>query len=395
MSNKHVVTQAGREVIEILPNSIEFGWLRSPLKEPFVTALRRVDEVIDLVICFRRGHFVGYGSMTDIRAITGESIGDAVELLESRLIPQTMKWLTERRLKGCPTFFRDLNQFLFSEAPRSSGARAMIEIALSHLNQRFPSVHPKNPSSFRCDLTISLDTPENMAESAKKASSLGFNTFKIKLGCGDIKKDVLRMSTLASALPPDSAFRIDANQAWTVEDALFFYEKVSSRITPEMLEQPLSKSLTKEYSKVQSAILWPIYVDESVHTKVELAELYAQNACRGVVIKLLKTGGYTEAFHIYEYALEKNMGVMISSMMETKLGVHASLVFANMVGHHAAVDLDASFLAKNEPFPGGFTQNGPDLQLTSTLLPEIDLEKSGVPLFETKSKVIWTENSKL
>ena len=81
------------------------------------------------------------------------------------------------------------------------------------------------------------------------------------------------------------------------------------------------------------------------------------------MIKLLKTGGFKEAFQMAEICEKNNVSVLVSSMLETKLGVYASLLFAASLKTPPLLDLDAAYLAKGDVFKGGFTQDAETIYL--------------------------------
>ena len=68
---------------------IRFGMLRVPLKTPFKTALRSVEQVEDVVVMVHTdsGH-VGYGSAPATAVITGDTHGSIVEAVRQYIAPR-------------------------------------------------------------------------------------------------------------------------------------------------------------------------------------------------------------------------------------------------------------------------------------------------------------------
>ena len=70
---------------------IRFGMLRVPLKTPFKTALRSVEQVEDVVVMVHTdsGH-VGYGSAPATAVITGDTHGSIVEAVRQYIAPRVL-----------------------------------------------------------------------------------------------------------------------------------------------------------------------------------------------------------------------------------------------------------------------------------------------------------------
>ena len=68
--------------------SIRFGMLRVPLKTPFKTSLRTVEEIADVVVIVETdtGHR-GYGSAPATAVITGETHGSIIEAISKVIAP--------------------------------------------------------------------------------------------------------------------------------------------------------------------------------------------------------------------------------------------------------------------------------------------------------------------
>jgi L-alanine-DL-glutamate epimerase-like enolase superfamily enzyme len=107
-------------------SDIGFGMLRVPLKTPFKTALRTVEQVEDIVVMVRTddGH-VGYGSAPATAVITGDthgSIMDAVRhYISPRLIGQDIANLNR------------ITHLIQGAMEKNSSAKAAVEIAVYDL----------------------------------------------------------------------------------------------------------------------------------------------------------------------------------------------------------------------------------------------------------------------
>lgn len=199
-----------------------------------------------------------------------------------------------------------------------------------------PEPEPK-PTAF----TIGIDTPETMARQAREVAN--YPVIKIKLGSND---DEARVAAIRQARP-DATLYIDANAAWTAEEAITQIQ----RILPyglALIEQPTAKTDIEGMGRVQAAVDVPVVADESLQSLADVERLAAVGV-RGINLKLMKVGGISPGLAIIRRARELGLQVMLGCMVETSLGITA---MAHLAGLADWLDLDAPFLIRNDPFVG-------------------------------------------
>jgi L-alanine-DL-glutamate epimerase-like enolase superfamily enzyme len=197
---------------------------------------------------------------------------------------------------------------------------------------------PNLPTSF----TISIDTPDAMAEMAKTIAD--YPIIKVKLGSDSDDESRLRAVREAR---PDAKLRVDANAGWMPGEAAANVAWLE-RYNIEMIEQPLPVGDVRAMGELQRRTSIPIVADESVQTVNDVEQLGAAGV-RGINVKLMKVGGLTPAMRIIHRARELGMGVMLGCMIETSIGTTA---MAHLAGLADWLDLDAPMLVSNDPFDG-------------------------------------------
>jgi L-alanine-DL-glutamate epimerase-like enolase superfamily enzyme len=75
------------------------------------------------------------------------------------------------------------------------------------------------------------------AEAAARAAEAGFACVKVKVGAGD---DVGRVAAVRRAMGDEVAVRLDANGAWTVDEAVDAIEALAADGPLELVEEPVS-----------------------------------------------------------------------------------------------------------------------------------------------------------
>lgn len=212
------------------------------------------------------------------------------------------------------------------------------------------------------DLTIGIDEPERMAETAKDFVARGVRTIKVKLG-KDGDSDIDRIRLIRDAVGPTIALRADANQGWDPETAL----RVLSAIAPfqvEFCEQPMHHRHDARLPALRKASPIPIMADESVCDHYDAERIIGSGGCDYINIKLAKSGGILEAIRIADTARVHNTPCMLGGMLESRLAltakVHLALSHDNIVFH----DLDTCLLGQLEdPVVGGAEYRGFELHV--------------------------------
>ncbi|MFG1417542.1 N-acetyl-D-Glu racemase DgcA [Xanthobacter sp. V0B-10] len=210
------------------------------------------------------------------------------------------------------------------EAKRS-GVRAAIAAGL-------PALRPLETA-----FTLSLDSPEAMAQAAARA---GRPLLKLKLGAPG---DPERLAAVRAAAP-GARLIVDANEGWD-EAALPGLLAACAAVGVELVEQPLPAADDGALARLPHPV--PICADESTHARAGLAEL--RGRYDAVNIKLDKTGGLTEALAMAEEAERLGFELMVGCMLASSLAMAPALLVAQRA---RVVDLDGPLLLARDRVPG-------------------------------------------
>lgn len=198
-----------------------------------------------------------------------------------------------------------------------------------------------DPKQLTTSYSISLSTPQEMAEKAKGAKN--YPILKVKLG-GEADESCI---AAIREVRPDCFLRVDVNGAWDLQTAQHMIKRLSF-YNVEFVEQPLPRENITELGILQSDSNIPIIADESARTLVDIHKLGLAGIA-GVNLKLMKVGGILTTMEMIKVAREYNMRIMLGCMLESSLGVTA---MAHLSGEADWIDLDAPMLLKNDPFEG-------------------------------------------
>jgi L-alanine-DL-glutamate epimerase-like enolase superfamily enzyme len=181
-----------------------------------------------------------------------------------------------------------------------------------------------------------------MAKDAVKAVKHGFKALKVKVGINP-KEDAERIRLIREAVGDKTAIRIDANQGWTVSQALDVLEKLE-KYNVQFVEQPIQAGDVHALAKVRKNSPIPVMADESVHSPIDALHLIKEDAVDLINIKLMKSGGIHNATKIAAIAEAANVPCMIGCMGESSIGITAAVHFAAATKNVQHADLDCDIL---------------------------------------------------
>jgi L-Ala-D/L-Glu epimerase len=333
-----------------------------PLKTPFVTALRRVEniEFVRVSITCKNG-LVGIGEAPATKAITGEGIEDILDSIESvkstlnHHSPQNaLERLHENRQTDHPIC-------LIGNSARASLDMALLSlIAQSENMPLYQYFGAEDAVHLQTDVTISLNTPQVMLKDARAACENNMDILKVKLGA-DIKHAIEVIQSISKELPA-AKILVDANQAWSVQNCLHFIDKVKD-CEIELIEQPViagdleGLKIITEYSDI------PILADEAVFTLEDAQKVIETASADMINIKLMKCGGVIKAIEILEYCKSNNVTCMLGSMLEgptsINIALHLAMAYSDVIKY---IDLDSPLLYKEMSDELEFIFEGKDIE---------------------------------
>lgn len=313
--------------------------ISAELKKPFVTNIRRVDRVEDVLLeLIADDGTVGYGEAPPTVAITGEDLDTIERNIKEHIFPA---------IKGM-NLDDEVFVVMHASIPKSTSAKACVDIALHDLLSRSKDVPlyeylGGKSKILKTNLTISLGSVEDMLQDALAAYDDGFEILKVKVG--ESEEESVDITRLIREHLPNAVIRLDANQAWDAQKSLRIADKVA-RYDIELIEQPVKAADFEglKYVSVNSPV--PILADESAFGYEDALRILDDRAAHYINIKLMKTGGIYEAARVAKLARERGAKVMMGSMLESVVSISAAVHFAMSDDNICFYDLDGPLLAK-------------------------------------------------
>jgi len=332
--------------------NIRFGKLRIPLITPFKTALRSVENIDDIIVIIETDvGEIGYGSAPATPVITGDTHGSVIAAIETVIKPIIL---------GCNVGnLNVITERIQTSMVNNYSAKAAVEIAVYDLwgklhNAPLYKLLGGGNGQLKTDITVSVDTIDKMVSDALRAIADGFNILKVKIG-NDIHQDIKRVQAIHQAVGKKIQLRLDVNQGWNKKQTVYASKVLEhSGVKLELIEQPVKANDIAGMLYISERVLTPIMADESVFGPKQVIELINSGAADIINIKLMKSGGLSNAIKIADIAALYNVDCMIGCMLEGSISVaaaaHLAVAKASIINK---VDLDGPALGKYDPVIGG------------------------------------------
>jgi o-succinylbenzoate synthase len=319
---------------------------KAPLKTPFVTSLRRVEYLEDIIVIIECDDgTIGYGEGVPTPAITGETF----ESMQSA-INYIQKSITGIDIESFDSIIHKVHNAIAKNTTAKSAVEiALYDIKAKSLKKPLYQMLGGTQREFFTDLTISLNDIDTMVQDSLNAVSLGYKSLKIKLG-SDIQTDIQRVLEIHDALQnQDISLRLDANQAWSAKDSVKLLQHIEHQnIKIEFIEQPTLAYDLDALSYIKQRVQTPLLADESIFDIYDAKRVLQMDCADIINIKLAKSGGISNALKIADMTKEYGKKCMIGCMLEGIVSINAGVALASAKADVIEfIDLDAPTLLKS------------------------------------------------
>ena len=344
--------------------SIELKHISIPLKKPFKTALRTVSSAEDTIIMIKTDDgYTGFGEAPPTGVITGDTNGSITGAIKENI----EKSLIGEEIENIENIMYKLDKSIV----RNSSARAAIDMAVYDLfGKLYKAPVYKLLGGYRdrveTDITISVNSPEEMQEDALRFIKEGFTALKMKVGM-DISKDFQRVKAVRDVVGNEIKLRLDANQGWQPKEAVKIIRKLEDKgLDIELVEQPVKAWDLDGLKYVTDNVESLIMADESMFSPYDAFKILSMRAADLINIKLMKCGGIHNALKIVSMAEACGVECMLGSMIESKVSLTAAAHLACAKRNITRFDLDAVVLLRDDPVIGGLKVEVPSLILSNS-----------------------------
>ncbi|MEM8558732.1 MAG: o-succinylbenzoate synthase [Bacteroidota bacterium] len=335
-----------------------------PLVRPLPLSGQTVTVREGLLVRLEEDGHTGWGDVAPLPGFSTETVEDAITALRSLggSVPLAADAPLDPALPPSVRFGLDVARWSLQAADAT--------VSVSRVLAKTPAASvPLNG--------LLSGTPEAVLADAARLADAGYPALKLKVGRGDLTDEAALVRRIHAA-HPTVALRLDANRAWSYDDAHRFADALGA--TPiEYIEEPLADPA--QLGDLAGETGLPIALDESV-TAMAVSDLDAHAYAVAVVLKPSFLGG-TRAWSFAERARDLGMRVTWSAAFESGVGLQGLVAMAAASGTPEAPPTPAGldtyrwlaadvFVSDASPLPLG----QPLVDVAQTLAPRaIDLDR--------------------
>jgi len=316
-------------------DAVDLVRLRLPLVAPFRTSLGTEHDRDVLLVHVVGPDVEGWGECVAFGEpfYSSEYVEGAQDVMRRHLVPR----LFARREVAA----EDVAEIL-APVRGHPMAKAALEMAILDADLRAMGI-PLHQylggvrSEVDCGVSVGIhDDVADLLQTVERHLVEGYRRIKLKIEPGHDAEPARAVRERFG----DILFQVDANAAYTVEDAPRL--AALDELDLLLVEQPLPEEDLLGHAALARAVRTPICLDESIVSARIAEQAIALGACSIVNIKAGRVGGYLEARRIHDLCVERGVPVWCGGMLETGIGRAANVALASLPGFTLPGDTSAS-----------------------------------------------------
>ena len=310
--------RSGRPGVTTSVAAVEVCTAELPFRFSFghAQAVRRSSTNVYVKVTLADGT-VGFGEGVPRGYVTGETPAAAADTVAHRYGPALIGGELTDPDDVPAVLGRPVAGALAAGPP--GAAWCAVELALLDAAGRWfdlPVSHwlgPVRAPTLTYDAVLPFSRSAAVVPLATLVRALGITQVKLKVG-RDLDDDLDRLRLLRRILGADVDLRVDANCAWTAEQALGAIERMR-RHRISVVEQPVAAGDVEGLGRLTAACPELIAVDESLRTVAEAQALVEAKACDAFNIRVSKCGGLLASMRIAEIATDAGLTVIVGAQV--------------------------------------------------------------------------------
>jgi len=306
---------------------IETKVVEIPVKSPYVFSHGVLKAFANVLIwVYTDEGVVGIGEASFVPG------GGVSEETPESTKPMIDKYLSPVVIGEDPFDIERIHKKMDECVPRNLIAKAGIDLALWDIMGKaldlpaYKLLGGMYESRIRATYTLSIDTAEKMAEQALFRKNQGYLTLVIKIG-RDPEHDLERLKLVRDAVGWDINIRLDANEAYTPDQAIRIIRKME-KYEPEFVEEPVKRWDLNGMARVAASVDIPISSDESNTTLESVNKILCKEAADIINIKISKNGGIYRSKKIAALAESAGIPCLVGGANTYEVGRQACRHFA-------------------------------------------------------------------
>lgn len=230
---------------------------------------------------------------------------------------------------------------------------ALLDLESTHKGVFFDTYFTRRERGIPMNGLIWMGSKEFMLQQIEDKLEQGFTCLKMKVGAIDFQQELEILKGIRSRFSPaEIELRVDANGAFSFQDALFKLEELS-KFNLHSIEQPIKQGQIQEMAELCCNTPLPIALDEEligVYRIENKKQLISQIKPQYIILKPSLHGGLKGSAEWIQIAENYNIPWWITSALESNVGLSAIAQFASTYDNSLPQGLGTGGLyVQNEP----------------------------------------------
>jgi muconate cycloisomerase len=296
-----------------------------PLRRPMKTGGEEMTKVENIFVRIDTDEgLIGWGEASSAPRMTGETVASimaAIRFLTPALQGRDPRDAAgnlarmDQHMYGNASAKTALELALYDIAGKAAG-KPVAELLGDVVRTRMPVLWMLASGETRADI-----------EDGRQKIAAGFTAFKIKVGINPVESDIERAIAIRAAMP-GVQISADANQGWSVAQAIRFVEGIGNAL--DFIEQPVMGHDLDGMARVARHTPVPIGADEGLHSNADIQRHHESRAAQGGSLKMIKLGGMTRTCQAAKLCGTLGMSInMAGKIAESSLATSGVLHLAS------------------------------------------------------------------
>ncbi len=318
---------------------------------PFVTSTFTLQSRTGLILTGEAsGGAVGLGEISPLAGFSRETIDECVasakemvSMICGEAVPDSrekLRFWSDRHFNAPPSVVFGFETMLVDLAAQAAGVTMAQWYRKSAATQ------------VKINAVIASAILESEVSSKYRQ---GYRTFKLKVGSLPVKEEIERIAVLRKVVGPEAKIRLDANRAYTLTDALDLNQAIET-YKIDYIEEPLRNADLETLAQLRRQSSISVAIDETLievyNCRKDSSTLPLQDAAElgsfdVAIIKPSLMGGIGRTIEFCERLIESRKRIVVTSALDTGIGVTTALHIACALQLPDACGLDTAGVLEN------------------------------------------------
>lgn len=319
-----------------LIDAVELRRIRLPLVAPFRTSFGTQHERDVLLIRVEAFGAEGWGECVAMAqpVYSEEYVDGAQAALSDVFVPAAIAG----NVATAADLTRVLAPFHGNRMAKAAFEMALLDAELRATGRSFADAMGATADRVPSGVSVGIfGSIGDLLDAVNTYLGEGYQRIKLKIEPG---WDLDIVATVRSAFGPDVPLQVDANAAYTIDDAEHLARLDEFGLL--LIEQPFPEDRLLDHARLAERVDTPICLDESITSLARCLDAIELGATQIVNIKAGRVGGYLAAREVAEACAARDVPVWCGGMVETGLGRAANAALAANPAMQLVGDVSAS-----------------------------------------------------